>query len=162
MPDCFFRCLQTSLNLLRGNYGMERQRETRMEIITPSTKLVTVFNWRHIGRGVHKNSSSPPWVSPARSEGKSERCPSFPGRSRAGLGPVRWSSHPGSAIHPDSTPDCMREGRKPGFVHGARPANVSLIALCGPGDHPQPETPSAWSSASGAGDGQENSETPAP
>jgi hypothetical protein len=34
-------------------------------IITPSTKLVTLFNWRHIGRGVQKNSSSPPWASPA-------------------------------------------------------------------------------------------------
>jgi signal-transduction protein with cAMP-binding, CBS, and nucleotidyltransferase domain len=34
-------------------------------VITPSTKLVTLFNWRHIGRGVHKNSSSPPWASPA-------------------------------------------------------------------------------------------------
>jgi hypothetical protein len=33
--------------------------------ITPSTKLVTLFNWRHIGRGVHKNSSSPPWAAPA-------------------------------------------------------------------------------------------------
>jgi hypothetical protein len=32
--------------------------------ITPSTKLVTLFNWRHIGRGVHKNSSSPPWAAP--------------------------------------------------------------------------------------------------
>ena len=30
--------------------------------ITPSTKLVTLFNWRHIGRGVRKNSSSPTWV----------------------------------------------------------------------------------------------------
>jgi hypothetical protein len=34
-------------------------------IITPSTKLVTLFNWRRIGRGVRKNSSSPPWASPA-------------------------------------------------------------------------------------------------
>jgi len=34
-------------------------------VITPSTKLVTLFNWRHIGRGVRKNSSSPPWASPA-------------------------------------------------------------------------------------------------
>src|SRR5258708_8694024 len=130
--------------------------------ITPSTKLVPLFNWRHIGRGVHKNSSSPPWAAPACSEGKSERCPSFPVRSRDGHGRVRWFSHPGSAIHPDSTPDCMTEGRKPGFVHGARPANVLLIALCGLGDHPQPETPSSYSSSSGARDGQENSETPAP
>ncbi len=34
-------------------------------IITPSTKLMTLFNWRRIGRGVRKNSSSPPWASPA-------------------------------------------------------------------------------------------------
>jgi hypothetical protein len=34
-------------------------------VITPSTKLVTLFNWRHIGHGVHKNSSSPPWAWPA-------------------------------------------------------------------------------------------------
>jgi hypothetical protein len=34
-------------------------------VITPGTKLVTLFNWRHIGHGVHKNSSSPPWASPA-------------------------------------------------------------------------------------------------
>jgi hypothetical protein len=32
--------------------------------ITPSTKLMTLFNWRRIGRGVRKNSSSPPWVLP--------------------------------------------------------------------------------------------------
>ena len=37
----------------------------RTPIITPSTKLMTLFNWRHIGRGVRKNSSSPPWASPA-------------------------------------------------------------------------------------------------
>jgi hypothetical protein len=33
-------------------------------VITPSTKLVTLFNWRRIGRGVRKSSSSPPWASP--------------------------------------------------------------------------------------------------
>jgi hypothetical protein len=33
--------------------------------ITPSTKLMTLFNWLRIGRGVRKNSSSPPWASPA-------------------------------------------------------------------------------------------------
>ena len=33
-------------------------------IITPSTKLVTLFNWRRIGRGVRKSSSSPPWALP--------------------------------------------------------------------------------------------------
>jgi hypothetical protein len=36
----------------------------RSPLITPSTKLMTLFNWRRIGRGVRKNSSSPPWVSP--------------------------------------------------------------------------------------------------
>ncbi len=34
------------------------------ELTTPSTKLMTLFNWRRIGRGVRKNSSSPPWASP--------------------------------------------------------------------------------------------------
>jgi len=33
-------------------------------VITPGTKLVTLFNWRRIGRGVRKSSSSPPWVLP--------------------------------------------------------------------------------------------------
>ncbi len=37
----------------------------RLAIITPSTKLMTLFNWRHIGHGVRKNSSSPPWAWPA-------------------------------------------------------------------------------------------------
>ena len=29
---------------------------------TPSTKLMTLFKWRRIGRGVRENSSSPPWA----------------------------------------------------------------------------------------------------
>jgi NO-binding membrane sensor protein with MHYT domain len=45
----------------------ERQQRTHPEdrAITPSTKLMTLFNWRRIGRGVRKSSSSPPWASPA-------------------------------------------------------------------------------------------------
>jgi LPS-assembly protein len=31
-------------------------------IITPSTKLMTLFNWRRIGRGVRENSFSPTWA----------------------------------------------------------------------------------------------------
>ena len=34
-------------------------------VITPSTKLMTLFNRRRIEHGVRKNSSSPPWASPA-------------------------------------------------------------------------------------------------
>jgi para-nitrobenzyl esterase len=30
--------------------------------ITPSTKLMTLFRWRRIGRGVRENSSSPTWA----------------------------------------------------------------------------------------------------
>jgi hypothetical protein len=33
-------------------------------LITPSTKLMTLFRWQHIGRGVHENSSLPTWVWP--------------------------------------------------------------------------------------------------
>src|SRR5712692_3196326 len=35
---------------------------TENEFITPSTKLMTLFSWRRIGRGVRENSSSPPWA----------------------------------------------------------------------------------------------------
>src|SRR6266853_796958 len=31
--------------------------------ITPSTKLMTLFSWRRIGRGIRENSSSPTWPS---------------------------------------------------------------------------------------------------
>ena len=31
-------------------------------VITPSTKLMTLFSWRRIGRGVRENSSSPTWA----------------------------------------------------------------------------------------------------
>ena len=34
-------------------------------LITPSTKLMTLFTWQHIGHGVRKNSFSRPWASPA-------------------------------------------------------------------------------------------------
>ena len=47
--------------IMQGMTGVNE----KTRLITPSTKLVTLFNWRHIGRGVHKNSSSPPWASPA-------------------------------------------------------------------------------------------------
>jgi hypothetical protein len=33
-----------------------------MEVITPSTKLMTLFRWRRIGRGVRENNSSPTWA----------------------------------------------------------------------------------------------------
>jgi alpha-D-xyloside xylohydrolase len=45
--------------------GRETNLLVNNKVITPSTKLMTLFNWRHIGRGIHKNSSSPPWASPA-------------------------------------------------------------------------------------------------
>ena len=32
------------------------------KVITPSTKLMTLFSWQRIGRGVHENSSSPTWA----------------------------------------------------------------------------------------------------
>jgi hypothetical protein len=35
------------------------------ELITPSTKLMTLFSGRRIGRGVRENSSSPTWAEPA-------------------------------------------------------------------------------------------------
>lgn len=70
-----FRHIQKSMFLFREEDAQERSSTTRVGAvdsrsegardITPSTKLVTLFNWRHIGRGVHKNSSSPPWASPA-------------------------------------------------------------------------------------------------
>jgi beta-1,2-mannobiose phosphorylase / 1,2-beta-oligomannan phosphorylase len=43
-------------------WGVEDPRITYMpELdITPSTKLMTLLNWRRIGRDVRKNSSSPP------------------------------------------------------------------------------------------------------
>jgi len=45
---------------------------------------------------------------------------------------MRWSSHLGSAIHPDSVPDCKTASRKSGFARGALPANDSPIATCVP------------------------------
>jgi hypothetical protein len=30
--------------------------------ITPSSKLMTLFNWRRIGRAVRENSSAPTWI----------------------------------------------------------------------------------------------------
>jgi catechol 2,3-dioxygenase-like lactoylglutathione lyase family enzyme len=52
------------INQLFLNYQAEGV-SFHQALITPSTKLMTLFNWRHIGRGIHKNSSSPPWASPA-------------------------------------------------------------------------------------------------
>ena len=72
------------------------------------------------------------------------------GRTR----PARSSSHPGSAVHRDSVPDCKTAGKKSGFARGgALPANESPIATCAPADHLQSETPSSWSSASVSGAG---------
>ena len=36
----------------------------KIRLITPSTKLVTLFNVQRIGHGVHESSSSPTWVWP--------------------------------------------------------------------------------------------------
>jgi DNA-binding response OmpR family regulator len=38
--------------------------EVCRRLITPSTKLVTLFNGRRIGHGVRESSSSPTWVWP--------------------------------------------------------------------------------------------------
>jgi hypothetical protein len=32
------------------------------DVITPSTKLMTLFSWRRIGRGVRESNSSPSWA----------------------------------------------------------------------------------------------------
>ncbi len=36
--------------------------DEKVAIITPSTKLMTLFRWRRIGRGVRESSSSPTWA----------------------------------------------------------------------------------------------------
>jgi len=55
-PTLFALCIELISEEKRKNF------KWRVGVITPSTKLVTLFNWRHIGRGVRKNSSSPTWV----------------------------------------------------------------------------------------------------
>jgi hypothetical protein len=69
-PMALSKLLATSVGIERMARGIQafsgaKINELGSTVITPSTKLVTLFNWRHIGRGVHKNSSSPPWAEPA-------------------------------------------------------------------------------------------------
>src|SRR5260370_13797674 len=52
-----------SLSEWASSIQKQRLQSRIHEVITPSTKLVTLFDWWHIGRGVHKNSSSPPWAA---------------------------------------------------------------------------------------------------
>jgi hypothetical protein len=59
------RSISGASNTLTEHRAQKTHPSCHSDLITPSTKLVTLFNWRHIGRGVHKNSSSPPWASPA-------------------------------------------------------------------------------------------------
>jgi hypothetical protein len=52
------------IDLILNRIVNETESIERLAVITPSTKLVTLFNWRRIGRGVRKSSSSLPWALP--------------------------------------------------------------------------------------------------
>ena len=48
----------------RGTHASMQRRSIYSGIITPSTKLMTHFSRRRIGRGVRENNSSPSWALP--------------------------------------------------------------------------------------------------
>ena len=56
---------RSELDALGNSAHITPQTNREMEeggIITPSTKLMTLFRWRRIGRGVRESSSSPTWA----------------------------------------------------------------------------------------------------
>jgi hypothetical protein len=82
-----------------------------------------------MGHSVHESSSLRVGVGSAWFEDRSERWPSFRARSPGERGLAHWSSHPGSAIHRDSVPDCktLYHKRKAGALEGRKlPENLRI------------------------------------